>query len=532
MRLLHRLQRLAWPLLPTLVVIMFVTGCATPRLPPHGAQPSAHLPTTTPSALQQAIAPLAAAHAGQSGFQLLATGSDALAARLSAAQAAQHSLDLQYYSASEDVTGKLLLQALLNAAQRGVRVRLLVDDINRRHTDPTLAALSLQPNIEIRVFNPFGTRDTTLLQRTGNLIMRFDQLNRRMHNKALIADNQIAIVGGRNLGDEYFDANPAIHFRDFDLLCAGPITDLISQSFDRFWNSEQTYPFKQVSSAEVDSNTRKRTLQALSAHWDALQMTPVGYLTQQPPLATRIRRRQLSLLWANAELAVDSPAKLDAAPGDVKSPPAEALRQLTAHAQREILIMSAYFVPRDAGVAFLAEATRRGVHVRVLTNSLASTDVVPVHAGYARSRPQLLAAGIDLYEFMPIRPPSSQLGGLSGSSRASLHAKAYVIDRHTVVIGSFNLDPRSARLNTELTVIIHSPAFAQQMADIFERAVAPRSSFRVSLAPNQSAPTMPPLQWTGEQGGQLRTFDVEPMAGFWRNAVAGAFTLVPNDDLL
>lgn len=531
-----------WRIAMLIPLVMLAGACTSVRPPPEPSPWTSHTPAATPGELAAALAPAIRAHPRQSGFQLLSTGSAAFTTRLALVQSAQHSLDVQYYSAGEDITGRLLLQSLLYAADRGVRVRMLVDDINRRHTDPAFAALDQHRNIEIRVFNPFGTRDTTLLERAGNLLTQFDQLNRRMHNKALIADNQLAIVGGRNLGDEYFDANPDLSFRDFDLLCAGPVVEAVSRSFDHFWTSPQSYPLKQVQS-KIDKETLDATRDALAQHWRDADNVPAGHeALNQPPLAAGLRDGTVPLFWAPAELAADTPDKLDAPATETQSAPADKLRQLAAKAQREVLIISPYFVPLDGGVRFLSTLAQRGVKVRVLTNSLAATDVVPVHAGYARYRPALLQAGIELYEFKPIRSDDGERPTrrvtFGGSSKASLHGKAYVIDRRDVVLGSFNLDPRSVRLNTELAIVIHSPEFAERMARIFDRATSPRSSFRVELAPPGTAPptptppTMPALRWVGEENGKPRTFDVEPYATFSRNAVAGAFTLLPSDDLL
>lgn len=521
-----------------LLAALLVTACASVRPPPEPTHWTSHTPAAAPSALQAAIGPAIKAHPGQSGFELLTTGSAAFTTRIALVQAAQRSLDVQYYSAGEDVTGKLLLQSLLNAADRGVRIRMLVDDINRRHTDPAFAVLDAHPNIEIRVFNPFGTKDSTLLERAGNLLTRFDQLNRRMHNKALIADNQIAIVGGRNLGDEYFDANPDLTFRDFDLLCAGPVVEAVSHSFDHFWNSEQSYPLHQVQS-KIDADTLAQTRDALAQHWRDAEAVPAGRLAlHQPPLTKVLTDGSSPFFWAPAELAADTPEKLDTPADQTRSAPGEKLRQLAANAKREVLIISPYFVPMEGGVKFLSALTARGVKVRVLTNSLAATDVVPVHAGYARYRPALLKAGVELYEFKPIRSPDEtrpQRVTFGGSSKASLHGKAYIVDRQDVVLGSFNLDPRSVRLNTELALVIHSPEFAERMARIFDRATSARSSFQVELvppSPDTPTPTQPTLRWVGEENGQPRTFDVEPYATFGRNATAGAFTLLPSDDLL
>ncbi|KVF62732.1 phospholipase [Burkholderia cepacia] len=482
------------------VLLSLVAACATHPPATTLDRPVSHaLPPDTATPLRDALAAPEAAHPGQSGFRLLADGAQALQMRIALARAATKTLDMQYYIATEDTTGKLLLAAALYAADRGVRVRMLVDDLNFRDIDRVMAALNTHPNIEIRVFNPFGASQG-MVERTANFFTRIDSFTRRMHNKAMIADNQIAIVGGRNLGDEYFSASPTLQFRDLDVLAAGPVTNDVSASFDTYWSSASSYPLRVLNHQSFD------------------------------PKELDAMRDELGLVWAPAEFKVDAPDKVAQPTDAYVSPPMQRLVELTRGAQREFLAFSPYFVPHDAGVKILGDTTARGVRVAILTNSLAATDAVAVQAGYGPYRVPLLQHGVELYEFKA--QPGRQRPRLFGSrSRASLHAKAYVIDRKILVIGSMNLDPRSAHLNTELALVIHSPALAEQVAQIFARAAQPDESYRVSLVTPAGGGT-PELEWTGTDDGKPAVYHVDPHAGLLRNLMTGVFMLLPVDDQL
>lgn len=497
-------------------------------------------PQNTP--LGKALAPLDAAHPGQTGFRLLTDGTDALQTRVALARAATKTLDLQYYIASEDTTGRLLLAAALYAADRGVRVRMLVDDLNFHDSQRLMAALSTHPSIEVRVFNPFGSTRSSVFARTEDVFTRIDRFTRRMHNKAMIADGSVAIVGGRNLGDEYFSASPTLQFRDLDVLAAGPIVQQVSRSFDIFWSSALAYPVGALEKHRYAPQELHDVREALRAHWRAQAQAVGAKPLNGESLDVQISKKELGLVWAPAQFAFDSPRKVTDDDGSYRSPPMHRLADLLKNAKHEVLILSPYFVPHDAGVTMLGSLTQRGVRVAVVTNSMASTDAVAVQAGYSPYRIPLLENGVELYEFQPLQQNGSRIF-LGSTSRSSLHAKAYVIDRRMLVIGSLNFDPRSAHLNTELALFIDSPKLAQATASLILRAMSPDASFRVTLAtPEENAhlralgAPVSGLVWTGnETSGNttyLRSWSLDPEAGLVRNVLTGLFLLLPIDSQL
>lgn len=518
-------------LLAGVVLGAALSGCAT--RPPATAldRPSTYaLDATADTPLRAAITPQETAHPGMTGVRLLPIGTEALQARIALARAATKTLDMQYYIAEEDSTGKFLLGAALAAADRGVKVRMLVDDLNFKDIDQIMAALNSHQNIDIRVFNPFGSAAESFGERTRNLVTNIDHFTRRMHNKAMIADNQIAIVGGRNLGDEYFGASASIQFRDLDVFVAGPVTQKISASFDDYWNSTISYPLRALNKQKFDAADLDKTRDDLRHHWkeeaDSLNAKPLN----ATPIAQQIAQDWLGLTWAPVEFTADSPSKIEHPDPDYKSPPMQRLAELANQASSEVIVISPYFVPHDEGVKAFAAITQRGVTVRVLTNSLAATDAVAVQAGYAPYRIPLLKVGVNLYEFRPIQAKGdvSPRTGLFGStSHASLHAKAYVLDRSILVIGSMNLDPRSASLNTELALVIHSPTVAGEVAALFDKGVQPANVYRVTLDPAGEK-----LIWTTEDNGQLHTYSSDPDAGLYRKMMTGLFMLLPVDSQL
>jgi putative cardiolipin synthase len=534
-----RLARIARCVGAALACVLLATACTT--LPPASAyhRTTSHaLPTSTSTPLADALAAPVRAHPGQSGFRLLPTGTDALQMRVALARAATKTLDMQYYIANEDTTGKLLLGAALYAADRGVHVRMLVDDLNFHDIDRLMAALDTHPNIEVRVFNPFGSTHESMFARTENLFTNIDHFTRRMHNKAMIVDNQLAIVGGRNLGDEYFSASPTLQFKDLDVLAAGPIVAPISKSFDEYWASDEAYPLAVLNHQHFNPRELDAARDELRKHWhdnaDPYNAKPLN----ATPLAAQIAGDQLGLVWASARFVADSPRKVnetdDARVGNAMQELVDKMRG----AQHSVLVFSPYFVPHDAGVQVLGALTARGVRVAILTNSLAATDAVAVQAGYSPYRVPLLESGVELYEFKPLQgtPPP----GLVGSrSRASLHAKAYIIDDRTLVIGSLNLDPRSAHLNTELALVIDSPTLAEQATRLFEAATSPAASYRVTLASpaelaqlRHSAAPQSRLVWSADEDGLRHTYNLDPHAGFYRNLLTGLCLLLPLDGQL
>jgi putative cardiolipin synthase len=415
--------------------------------------------------------------------------SDAFAARVLLADAAERTLDLQYYIWHGDQTGYLLFDAVWRAAQRGVRVRILLDDLNTEGLDETIAALDAHPNIEIRLYNPLVYRNARMLNFVGD----FTRVNRRMHNKAFIADNQAAVAGGRNVGNEYFGAGEDIAFRDLDVLAVGPVVRQISAEFDLYWNSASAYPsapFTGTAAPDADG--------ALEARFAAKRADPesTAYIdaVRATPLVRELVEGRLAFEWAHAEVVRDDPAKtLDAADRTDILLITE-LVDTTTPPRSSFDLVSPYFVPGDEGTAVLAKLARRGVRVRVLTNALAATDVPAVHAGYAKRRCDLLRAGVRLYELKPSLAPEVVISSseLHGSSKTQLHAKTFAVDGKLIFIGSFNFDQRSARLNTEMGVVIDSPALARKLGAMFD-TIAPSAAYEVRLTATETLPCT--LEW-------------------------------------
>ncbi|CCP02836.1 hypothetical protein BN439_1774 [Erwinia amylovora Ea644] len=419
--------------------------------------------------LAQAIIPLAQQHPEHSGIFPLAEGLDAFAARYLLIAMAERSLDIQYYIWQNDMSGRLLFSAVLDAAQRGVKVRLLLDDNNTRGLDDTLSELNRHPNIAVRLFNPFSFR--TL--RAIGYITDFARLNRRMHNKSFTVDNTATIVGGRNIGDEYFAAGEEPLFTDLDVLAVGPAVDEVAQDFDRYWQSKVVAPLNRV----VDKDAGEPSVVSLPQSW---RNTPQvqGYLRRidETPFVSQLENRSLPFIWARTRLLSDDPRK---GLGRARTSTLLPQRMLSAigKPQRQFDIISAYFVPTRAGVAQLLSLVRNGVKIAVLTNSLAANDVSVVHAGYAKWRKKLLRHGITLYELKPhdgmSQAPHDR--GLTGNSGASLHAKTFSVDNQQLFIGSFNFDPRSAMLNTEMGLVIESECLATQIHQRFMASIPDRA---------------------------------------------------------
>jgi len=515
------MRRLRWVIYPLLSFV--AAGCYMTRpLASEYQRPVSYaISASEDTHLTRVVAPRAKAHPGQSGFYLITKGEDALTLRLALVEGAERSIDLQYYSFMNDVSGKLLFEAILRAADRGVRVRILVDDLTLNKSDDTWSLLDKYPNIELRIFNPFATREQGLLGGIGNMFAKPGHFTKRMHNKAFVVDNQLSIIGGRNLGDAYFDHNQDFNFRDVDILAAGPITAQVSKSFDSYWNGKEAYPITSVQNATPEPGAKTALREALRAHWKAAVEQKL--FTQSPPIAGQLESGALPLIWAKAELAADSPLKVDQAVADSK--PGLQLEKLVARADHEFIAVTPYFVPGDDGVAWLKELVDRGVKVRILTNSLASTDVVAVHTGYRRYREEVLADGAELYEMKPIPGKRPRSGRFASSSRASLHTKIYVMDRANILIGTFNLDPRSVELNTEMAFVIHSPELAQQLVKMFEQAITHPYSYQ--LLRRDSG-----IEWVTEEDGIEAHYYSEPKAGLWRNVKAGLFGLLPFEDQL
>jgi putative cardiolipin synthase len=497
------------------------------RLAPATAfkrKPSHALPADGRTLLEKLLARELEAHRPLSGFRLLDSGMEAFLMRVALAESAQRSLDLQYYIYRDDDTGAYLTQALLKAADRGVRVRLLVDDLNIVRKDDDVTALDAHPHIEVRIFNPFATRRDTYWARLLCFFSDAARLNRRMHNKSFIADNLCAIVGGRNIGDEYFDASRDFGFGDLDVLAVGPITADISHSFDQYWNSAFAYPPSTFGARALAKVWMERLRLRLGRHFIRMRKSDYANRVYKTDLATQLSERHLTLEWAPARLLADPPEKIVEPAAAAPTVPYDQLRRLAERAASEIILVSPYFVPGEAGMAALRGLRERNVRVRVLTNSLASTDVAAVHAGYRRYRAALLDIGIELYELKPIVPTGRRRRRriMFGSARASLHAKTFVFDRSHVVIGSMNIDPRSIYLNTELGLTIDSARLAGEIADSFEELIDPDYSYKVERNARSGR-----LLWKSREGGAEVVCGHDPLVSVWRRLAVIALGWLP-----
>jgi putative cardiolipin synthase len=471
--------------------------------------------------LERWINPRCEEHGGRSGFRLLPTGLDAFVARGLLIELAERTLDLQYYIFHADHTGSLVIDRLIAAADRGVRVRMLLDDWGTlEKKDEAVAALDAHPNVEIRVFNPY--RHRTGLGRLGELLTSFTRVNRRMHNKQLIADNTAVVLGGRNIGDEYFSRGE-LDFQDVDVIAFGPITHQSTDSFTAYWNSPFAVPISKLTTSRLDEAEFTAARHKVRDRCNQLRDSSYARALTESDLATDLRAHSLHLHWAEARIVADPPEKITQRAGSRSE--AFLGAQISPHARgarSDLLIVSPYFVPGKEGVAFFGERRRVGVNVRVLTNSLAATDVWLVHAGYMKYRRPLLAEGVRLYELRPEAAGTNgprRSGIAIGSSRASLHGKTFVFDGTSVFIGSLNLDPRSLEQNTEVGVLVQSPELAAEVVRLFDHWASPALSYEVTTT------TAGRLQWTGG-------FTNEPEAGFWRPLGAKFFSHLPIDSLI
>jgi putative cardiolipin synthase len=491
-------RRYVTSLLVAFVVV--VTGCAT-LPPPKDRLESAALTDTAATRLGRAIAPGVAANPGKTGIHALPDPRNAFAVRVLLAGAADKSLDVQYFIWHGDHVGYLLFQALWQAAERGVRVRLLLDDLNTKGLDPIIAALDAHPNIEVRLYNPVVERDARML----NFLTEFTRVNRRMHNKSFTADNQATVVGGRNIANEYFGAGGGLTFADLDVLAVGRAVSDVSKEFDVYWNSPSAYPASGFVGVPAPAAAA-----SLEARFTANRADPesIAYLetVRATPLVREVLDRKLEFEWTTAEVVYDDPAKtLDTTERtDVLLFP-ELVRKM-GRPEKTLDIVSPYFVPGTRGTEQLAEIAKRGVTVRVLTNSLAASDEKSVHSGYGKRRRDLLQAGVQLYEIKPnaMLQADKRDDRFGSGSSSGLHAKTLAVDRSRIFVGSFNFDPRSARLNTEMGLVIGSAVSAQGLARFFDVEV-PMLAYEVRLTPDGSN-----LEWIERTASGEKHYDTEP----------------------
>ena len=467
-----------------------------------------------------------------SGFRLMPLGLFSLDARVQLARRAEVSLDVQYYHLENDETGRWLLRALRDAALRGVRVRLLIDDLYTSGQDELFLSFAAHPNVQVRVFNPFRVaRDRGQGGRFLADITNIGRLNHRMHNKLFVADGALAVIGGRNVANEYYLRSPNENFVDVDAFTAGFIVAPLQYLFDRYWNSDPVYPLEAV----AQTSSTPDQLRAKFEAWTGPAATPppkalppndiLGY----GPIADDLELGRLGLIWGDAYVFADHPDKpFDGEVGgelqetSVTYNVFEAIRT----AKKELLISSPYFVPGQRGMDMLRELRGRGVKITALTNSLASTDEPIVHLGYSRYREEMLGMGVDLYELSSSRIKDNKRMFLFGASLGRLHAKLVVIDKQRLFVGSMNLDPRSATINTELGALIDSPQLARELTRIIDIDRL-QSAYRVRLRKSGAG-----LEWLSVDGDKEMILTNEPDSTPWQRIKSWLLSpFVPEEQL-
>ncbi len=509
-------------LLPALILAgsaLLSSGCAS-LAPPQDRTATHALEATNDTRLGRALSTHFDPSSRGTGIHALPQPRDAFVVRALLAAAADRSIDVQYYIWHDDEVGNLLFEALWQAAERGVRVRLLLDDMNTKGLDPTIAALDRHPNIEVRLYNPLVQREMRVLNFVGD----FARVNRRMHNKSFTVDNQITVVGGRNIGNEYFAAGSGVLFADLDVVAVGAVVPAVSKQFDLYWNSPSAYPASQFVGS-VDP----AQLQAMFAA-NRKRPDSVAYIeaVRATPIVRDILDGGLTFEWTTARVVNDDPAKtLDTtARTDVLLFP-ELVRAI-GRPGKTLDLITPYFVPGEDGTAALVGLSERGIAVRILTNSLSASDVSAVHAGYAKRREALLRGGVKLYELKPTAARDAPDAAMSVGSGASsgLHAKTFAVDRARVFVGSFNFDQRSARLNTEMGLVIDSSALAQRLAVSFDQLV-PVVAYEVRIGPDGNR-----LQWIEHTPSGERRHDTEPGTGWWDRLKVDVLSVLPIEWLL
>ncbi|PIE47570.1 MAG: hypothetical protein CSA42_03135 [Gammaproteobacteria bacterium] len=506
---------------------------------------SNYLPANPNTTLAKRILPDNHANAGKTGAYLLHEGYEAFVSRLALVENAQQSIDAQYYIWHDDTSGRLLLKSLQKAADRGVRVRLLLDDNATRGMDNILSKLNSHPKIEVRLFNPYAQRKF----RSIAYFTDTSRINRRMHNKSFTVDGVISVIGGRNIGDEYFQAGSDLMFADLDVSVVGKVVEEIQQDFDKYWANEASYPIERIAKPDFKvkpSNSSKIDEVGQTGH--DIQILNINktksYLanlfdTKYPHYVDN--NDNSLLVWADkAHFYSDPPTKISAAKDfSYQDSVIAKTVPFIASTKQQLLIISPYFVPTKLGSQFLIDIAKKGKRVIVMTNSLASTDITLVHAGYQKYRKALLAAGVEIYEFKP-EPKHDEYGdeeyqqkyrddydinGILPDSNASLHAKSFTVDDKYLFVGSPNLDPRSAKLNTELGIVFDSARLAKVVNKAFEQN-KDVVNYRLKLNPKGK------IEWHTLENGKQVVYYHEPEVDLKDTIIVDILSMLPIDGLL
>jgi len=496
---------------------LFLTACASIDFDYPRDESHAIASTGETTLAMQLHDTLAAAAPDESGFYLLRDGMDSLAMRLQLMQRAESSIDIQVYQFHADIVGGLWIHHLLQAADRGVRVRLLLDDTTTEDYDAGLVGLASHPNFEIRSFNPFHRG---FAGQTWSVLTGLGRINRRMHNKTFIVDNQVTVIGGRNVADEYYYASSEARFSDLDVFAIGPVVADASTMFDTYWNHQTALPLPAFAEMPADPAAElERVRRKYSAAREALLDTEFAQAIWRKEIDF-IDFNNEALTWSQFELVYDSPDKGVVSRKDTAETIRTPLVEVLESAQRELLIVTPYFVPRKSGIQRFTQLQDEGVQISVVTNSLASQDQLLVHGGYSAARKKLLRQGVKLYEFSPDETLKIRAMPTGDDKMVTLHTKAFIVDRELIFVGSFNFDPRSAYLNTESGLILYSPGLAEQYAAVVLNALADRT-YELFLTENEK------LRWLYRGGNEEIVLDKEPQTTRGRRTKAKLARLLP-----
>jgi len=515
----------------SLMSLLFFSACT--RLPDNTQKGASYvIQDGDNTGLGKAFQPLLEQNPGKTGVHLLGNGVDAFVARAVLAGLAERSIDVQYYMFHQDTVGRLLIKELLAAADRGVRVRMLIDDMYGEEADDVWSALDTHPNMEVRLFNPF------VRGRSKNMQLVFDvkRVNYRMHSKTYTVDNQVTIVGGRNIGDEYFDADEDVAFSDLDAMSIGPVVAEVSDEFDDYWNNRHSYPVSTliagIESKAVKPGALDKLRKDLNDFYQQERTLKYRDAMKNSAFANSLRDKTAQFSFGKAKIIHDSAEKMTKSDEDWKDE--LLISQLAPYIQqatREFILVSPYFVPGQKGADAICKLSENGVRVRILTNSLVSNDVAAVHTGYMRHRKQLLRCGVELYELNEQlkKLEAKRFIWLPGLSKSSLHAKTMSMDKEVMFVGSFNFDQRSLNINTEIGILFYEPELAADTSEHFDSYID-KVAFRVELVTDEKGNES--MTWTGYADGKQVVFDSEPYAGFWKKLSVNLMRILPIDAML
>jgi len=517
---------------PLVGIVLFVCSCA--QLPKdYQAEKTTAITDTEDTGLGLRSLAVRQELPNESRFIPVTSGVDAFFMRVALTVMAERSLDIQYFLWHKDLTGQILLKFVLDAADRGVRVRLLLDDLDNQALDPEFYALDTHPNISIRLFNPFVTRGFKYV----DFLTDTARINRRMHNKSFTADNQYTVVGGRNIGDEYFDAETRSNFYDMDALATGPVVEKVSIQFDAFWNHEAAVPISAFKHNTATASDLENVRNSLTEYFESHRDSPYVDDLKASGIADALRGGVNPAYTGTAEVLYDDPDKgLGVDPEDYASM-SDLMMPYLENLERELILISPYFVPGDSSVAAWTRVVKeKGLDVNVITNSYGSTDSPPVHAGYSRYREALLAGGVEIFELKSSSRKKRREGSVAADSAASLHTKAFILDRESVFIGSLNLDPRSLEINTEMGILYHSPEMARQMAsDLSDGTLEHVYELKLVKSPAESKGEFTTytwsIEWLERVDGETVRHTSEPDVGLWDQFILFFSGMLPESQI-